>query len=72
MSRGNCMLSENIKKLRKEKGLSQDKLAKLADVTLTTFVKIESGVNDNPTIRTLKKIADALDVSIDEIVGRKT
>jgi len=66
------MLSENIKKSRKEKGLSQDKLAKLADVTLTTLVKIESGVNDNPTIRTLKKIADALDVSIDEIVGRKT
>lgn len=66
------MLSENIKKFRKKKGLSQDKLAKLADVTLTTLVKIESGVNDNPTIRTLKKIADALDVSIDEIVGRKT
>ena len=66
------MLSENIKKSRKEKGLSQDKLAKLADVTLTTLVKIESGVNDNPTIRTLKKIADALDVGIDEIVGRKT
>jgi len=66
------MLSENIKKFRKKKGLSQDKLAKLADVTLTTLVKIESGVNDNPTIRTLKKIADALDVSIDEIVGHKT
>lgn len=66
------MLSENIKEFRKKKGLSQDKLAKLADVTLTTLVKIESGVNDNPTIRTLEKIADALAVSIDEILGRKT
>lgn len=66
------MLSENVKKLRKKKGMSQDKLAKSADVTLTNLVKIESGVNDNPTIRTLKKIADALDVSIDEMVGRKT
>jgi len=62
------MLSENIKKLRKKKGISQDKLAKLADVTVTTLVKIESGVNDNPTIKTLKKIADALGVSLDELV----
>jgi len=65
------MLSENIKKLRRKKGLSQDKLAKLADVTLTTLVKIESGVNDNPTIKTLKKIADALKASIDELIGHK-
>ena len=62
------MLAENIKKLRKRKGLSQDKLAKLADVTLTTLVKIESGVNDNPTIKTLKRISDALSVSVDDLL----
>ena len=65
------MLAENIKKLRKKKGLSQDKLAKLADITLTTFVKLESGANDNPTIKTLTKLADALGVSLDELVGRR-
>jgi len=65
------MLSENIKKFRKKKGLSQDKLAKLADVTLTTLVKIESGVNDNPTIKTLKKISDALEISLNELVERR-
>ena len=58
------MLSENIKKIRKKKGLSQDKLAKLADVTLTTLVKLESGANDNPTVKTLVKVAKALDVTI--------
>jgi len=63
------MLSKNIKKFRKKKGFSQDKLAKLADVTHTTLVKIESGVNDNPTIKTLKKIADVLDITLDELVG---
>lgn len=63
------MLSENIKRIRKKKGLSQDKLSKLADVTHTTLVKIESGANDNPTIKTLKKIADALEISLDELVG---
>jgi len=65
------MLSENIKRIRMQKGLSQDKLAKLANVTLTTLVKLESGSNDNPTIKTLKKIADALEISIDELIGRK-
>ena len=65
------MISQNIKKYRKKRKLSQDKLAKLADVTHTTLVKLESGANDNPTIRTLKKIADALKISLDELVGRK-
>lgn len=65
------MISGNIKKYRKKKGLSQDKLAKLADVTHTTLVKLESGVNDNPTIKTLKKIADALEISLDKLVGRQ-
>lgn len=63
------MLSKNIKKYRKKKGLSQDRLAKLADVTHTTLVKLESGANDNPTIKTLKKIADALNVSVDNLIG---
>jgi len=62
------MLSENVKRFRKNRGLSQDKLAKLSDVTLTTLVKIESGANDNPTIKTLKKIADALSVSLDQLM----
>ena len=66
------MLSKNIKKLRKKKKLSQDKLAKLADVTLTTLVKIESGANDNPTIKTLKKIADALEVTVDDLLENDT
>jgi len=62
------MLAENIKKFRKKKNLSQDRLAKLADITLTTLVKIESGANENPTIKTLKRIADALNVTIDKLI----
>ena len=65
------MISQNIKENRKKKGLSQDKLAKLADVTHTTLVKLESGANDNPTVKTLRKIADVLEISLDELVGRK-
>lgn len=62
------MIADNIKKFRKKKGLSQDKLAKRADVTHTTLVKLESGANDNPTIKTLKKIADALEVKVDDLI----
>ena len=40
----------------------------MADVTLTTLVKIESVTNDNPTIKTLKKIAEALSITIDDLL----
>ena len=63
------MISENVRRIRKAKELSQDKLAKLASITLTTLVKIESGANDNPTIKTLKKIADALEVTVNDLAG---
>jgi transcriptional regulator with XRE-family HTH domain len=65
------MIGENIKKYRKKKGLSQDKLCKLADVTHTTLAKMESGANDNPTIKTLRKIASALGVSLDALAKEK-
>lgn len=65
------MLADNIKKIRKSKGLTQEKLARLADISNNTLVKIEMGMAKEPTITTMTKIADALDVSIDEIVGRK-
>ena len=62
------MLSENVKKLRKRRELSQDKLAKLANITLTTLVKIESGANNNPTLKTLKSLADALKVTVNDLI----
>ena len=65
------MLAQNIRKLRQKRGLSQEKLARLADISTVTLVKIEAGVAKEPTITTVTKIADALDVSIDEIVGRR-
>jgi transcriptional regulator with XRE-family HTH domain len=67
MSR-NFILSRNIKSIRKKRGMSQDRLCKLADVTHTTLAKIESGVNENPTIKTLQKIANALGVRIDDLL----
>ncbi|KKQ93284.1 MAG: hypothetical protein UT20_C0051G0001, partial [Candidatus Levybacteria bacterium GW2011_GWA1_39_11] len=48
MSKQDYPLSNNLKKLREKKGLSQDRLAKLADVANNTIIKIEQGENMNP------------------------
>ena len=61
--------ADNVRKARKKKGLSQDKLAREAGVTYNTVVKIESAENKNPTIETLRNIAKALDVSVGELIN---
>ena len=62
-------IPKNLKKMRETKGLSQEKLARLADVANNTIIKIEGGKNQNPTLDTLKKIAKALDISIDDLTS---
>lgn len=61
-------LGDKIKKLRKEVGISQDGLSKKADLAFYTIAKIESGSTPNPSIDTVKKIAGALDVTVDELI----
>ena len=68
MSNEKSTIGDNIKKLRKQRDLSQDRLSKLADVTYNTIIKIESGSNINPTIETLSKIAKALNVGVDDLI----
>jgi len=48
-------INKNLRKLRETKGLSQEKLARLADVANNTIIKIEAGKNKNPTLETLRK-----------------
>ena len=61
-------LAQIVKKLREEKGLSQEKLARLADVSNNTVVNIEAGKQNNPTIETLKRIAKTLEISVDNLI----
>jgi len=65
------MLAQNIKKCRKKKGVSQDKLSKLSGVTYNTIIKIESGATTNPRVETLRLIAKALDVTVDSLLSGK-
>ena len=61
-------IQKNIKKVRQEKKISQDRLSKLADLSLNTIVNVETGANPNPTIETLTKIAKALQVKVDDLL----
>jgi len=62
------MLAHNIKQLRRKYKLSQEDLSKKAEITYSTLIKIESGVNKNPTLETMKKIAKVLNVKIDDMI----
>jgi len=63
------MIGTNIKKLRQQKKISQEKLARLTDISLNTLTKIESGFTKRPSIQTIYKIAKALNVSMENLVG---
>lgn len=60
--------SSKIKRIREKLGLSQEKLARLADVSNNTIINIEAGKQQNPTVDTLKKIAEALNVPIEDLI----
>ncbi|MBT3729817.1 helix-turn-helix transcriptional regulator [bacterium] len=70
MSKTIPTVAKNIRKLRKAKGLSQDRLSRLADISHATIIKIESGGIQSPTIDTVQKIAKALDVSLDDLMKK--
>jgi len=61
---------KNLPKIRKRKGWSQEKLAQEAAISYNTLIKIERKGIENPKIETVIKLANALDVSIDDLVGR--
>lgn len=58
----------NIKKLRNKKGWSQERLAREADISYQTLIKIEQSRIKNPKLDTLVKLARALSVPIDDLV----
>lgn len=61
------LIGSVIQSLRKSKGLSQEVLSGLAALDRTHYSKIERGLR-SPTIDTLFKIAQALDVSPHEVM----
>ena len=60
---------ERICELRKSRNLTQDQLAELASLNRVTIAKYESG-RVEPGAKALSRIADALEVSTDVLLGR--
>lgn len=60
-------LSTNVRRLRAGKGWSQEALARTADVSMSTVVRVEGG-NQNPRIDIVAKLADALGATVDDLL----
>ena len=64
------MLQENIKLIRKDRGLTQEELAIRVNVVRQTVSKWEKGLSV-PDAEMLQKIADVLEVSVSQLLGRE-
>jgi len=64
-------VSEGIKRLRNQHKLTQTKLAELASIPRATLANMESE-QSNPSISLVVKIAQALGVSVDDLISRKS
>ncbi len=62
------IVGRKIKVVRGKKGVTQDQLAELAGLNRVHLYRIETG-RQSMTLRTLKLIADALDVKMRDLIG---
>lgn len=63
----NKKLAQGVKELRKEKGLSQEELAKSSGLSLRTIQRFENGETE-PSGETLRRISSALDLTPKELM----
>ena len=61
-------LARNLRHLRTARGLTQQQLAELSGVPRPTWANLESGAS-NPTLSVLVRVATALSVSLEELIG---
>ncbi|MFH1856007.1 MAG: helix-turn-helix transcriptional regulator [Candidatus Omnitrophota bacterium] len=64
------MYLKNLAKLRKEKGLTQEGLARKADISYHTMIKLENGGIKNPKIETVVKLAEALNLKLEDLIEK--
>lgn len=56
-------IGDNIARIRRRRGLTQEQLAERADVSVSVIRKLERGDRDTASLPTLRKLAGALDVT---------
>ena len=67
MKSESAKLGKNLKRIRTEKGITQGDIVRILGVSRSFVSNIENG-KTNPTLSTISKIANALDVSSDELL----
>ncbi|XJZ27514.1 helix-turn-helix domain-containing protein [Bacillota bacterium Lsc_1132] len=60
------LIGERIRNIRKEKGLSQEKLADIANLHTTYIGQLERG-EKNATLESIEKVANALEISLEDL-----
>lgn len=61
------MWLDNLKELKKAKGITSKQIANATQIPESTIKRIFAGDTDNPYVDTIRRIAIALDSSLDEI-----
>lgn len=61
-------LSDNLKRIREDRGISQSELAERCGMSPGQISKMETGVQKNPHLDTVVAMAAALGVSMEELV----
>ncbi len=61
-----------LRRARNERGKTLREVSEYSGISITYLSDLERGVLVNPTLDTLKKIAEALDVSLNELLGVDT
>jgi len=64
-------LALKLQKARKEKGFTYQQFAEKTSLSIATIEAIFQGKQKNPTLTTLQKICDMLDLSIDKLINRE-
>lgn len=57
-------MDNNVKKIRQERGMTQEELSIKSGVARSIISALESGHTDSVTTRTMSKLADALEVPV--------
>src|SRR3954447_19922000 len=65
-------LGERVRRLRAERGMTQEQLAERAGVSVDLVKKLEQGRRESARLTTLTKLAQALDVSRSELLDRRS
>jgi XRE family transcriptional regulator, regulator of sulfur utilization len=61
-------LANNIRTLREARGLTQQQMSKLSGIPRPTWANLESGAA-NPTLAVLVRVAAALQIRVEELIG---